>query len=397
MDYPDHEKVTPSREGGAPPSGCHLTGTPPHPPPPPHTSQSWTHNFFIYEEDDNSLSSREMHMVPWDMDNSFGDALPPDQPIGNRPAFDAPVCDAARQASETSDGTCILCNAFESTGGLSESRPPSCFRLNRAFFGLGLRKHYMEAAADALNGPLRLCNIRNKLNRWKASIEDALATDASEGLWPAMEGHATFEGVYYPYDDHFHYFRDTQVPKMIEGFRATVACGEGGSAYSPEDWGELYSSPIGGMMDISDFETGPWEGGGPHGGGRGWGHGGGGDGGGGGGVVAGIAGGIGGFAVIIVIVWWTMKAQPKAKPVSPQTSCSSTSSSSSASPSANALPSEQMLVSVPPGVTGGQDMLVSAPAGGALIVRVPPNCTQFTVSVPVGTPVSRAIEDRSPT
>ena len=27
-----------------------------------------------------------------------------------------------------------------------------------------------------------------------------------------------------------------------------------------------------------------------------------------------------------------------------------------------------------------------------LIVRVPPNCTQFTVSVPVGTPVSRAIE-----
>ena len=31
----------------------------------------WTHNFFMYEEDDKTHTSREFHIVPWDTDGAF--------------------------------------------------------------------------------------------------------------------------------------------------------------------------------------------------------------------------------------------------------------------------------------------------------------------------------------
>ena len=111
---------------------------------------------------------------------------------------------------------------------MSESRPPSCFLLNRVFFGRGLRGHYIKAATDALSGTLRMCNIKAKLNRWKASIASAVEEDTRAGLWP---GSQDSDGGY-GYTEHFNYIRDTVIPAQIRRYRDSVACGKGGSRYA---------------------------------------------------------------------------------------------------------------------------------------------------------------------
>jgi len=218
-------------------------------------AMSWTHNFFVYEEDDSDVAKREFHLVPWDMDGAFPFETPPDQPVGARPDYDAPVCGPSEQQAGRANGNgCIICRPYTSTGGLSQSRPPSCFLLNRAFFGRGLRGHYIKAATDALSGPLRTCNIKSKLNRWKASIASAVAEDTRAGLWPGTQ----YTDAGYSFTDHFNYMRDEVVPAQIKRYFDSVACGEGGSRYTPEQWGELYGAPVGEMLDIDDFETGRW-------------------------------------------------------------------------------------------------------------------------------------------
>jgi hypothetical protein len=339
----------------------------------------WTHNFMMYEEDDTSATSREFHLVPWDMDNSFPGVASPDQPLGPRPAFDAPVCGPTEQASgDAGSSGCILCEAFSSTYGLSRSFPPSCFRLNRVFFGLGLRSHYMEAAANAMSGPLRLCRIRAKMERWRASIADAMAEDALAGLFPATESE---ELERYPWRVHYEYFRDTIVPAMLEFYRESVACGEGGSRYTPEQWGELYSTPVGQMQSIEDMAGSSWNGGGPRGGdgSGGW-------------LIAVVVGVVASIGVTVGVVCACNRAKGQGGPAPPTHTQMAMSTSSSTVAMSTARAVETVLVQVPPGVSGGQEMLVNAPAGGQIVVKVPSNCTQFTVTVPAdGTPVSRSI------
>lgn len=124
----------------------------------------WTHNFFMYEQEQ-SFSRREFTLVPWDMDGAFPGVAPPEDPIGARPDYDAPVCDPDVQSGKASHpgNACIKCDTFPSTGGLSRSVPPSCLGINRAFFGLALRELYMNAAKEALTGPLSLCRINKKV------------------------------------------------------------------------------------------------------------------------------------------------------------------------------------------------------------------------------------------
>ena len=248
----------------------------------------------------------------------------------------------------------------------------------------------MNAAAAALQGPLQLCNIKAKLNRWRESIRSAVQDDIDAGLWPAQVG--TDGG--YAYELHFTHFRDTVVPQMIEAYRQTVSCASGGSAYSPADWGELYSSPIGKMLETSrlGLPTGSWD--------ASWttacv------DVGGDGGVFVGLGLGAGALVMLVGLAACLYVRKGKSTntagesdlEISSITAIPSTTSSdvptSALQPSAG--PSELVLVTVPSGVSGGQDMLVSAPAGGVLIVRVPSNCTQYTVSVPRGAPVSRNV------
>jgi hypothetical protein len=53
----------------------------------------------------------------------------------------------------------------------------------------------------------------------------------------------------------------------MTAFRASVACGEGGTRYSPSDWGDMYSVKVGEMVSLAGMQTGAWDGP-PGGGGR---------------------------------------------------------------------------------------------------------------------------------
>eukprot|EP00729_Bicosta_minor_P002337 gene2337-4630_t len=125
----------------------------------------WTHNFFLYEEDRKNVSKREFDLVPWDLDNSWIDPNQIPQNIGNR-----------------SSTNCIQCETFATTGGLSQSMPPSCFKMVRAF-ARGLRRYYMDAAERLLAGPLQPCRINAKLDRWAAALKPHLDQDEEDGLY----------------------------------------------------------------------------------------------------------------------------------------------------------------------------------------------------------------------
>ena len=89
----------------------------------------------------------------------------------------------------------------------------------------------MEAAAAALQGPLRSCNINAKLDRWKALIAPHVANDRAAGLYPAQDGQQP------DFDGNFADMKDA-VPRHINEFRESVMCS--GSAPDQSAWGELY-------------------------------------------------------------------------------------------------------------------------------------------------------------
>ena len=49
-------------------------------------------------------------------------------------------------------------------------------------------------------------------------------------------------------------------------------------------------------------------------------------------------------------------------------------------------------VQVPAGTTAGQSLLVNAPGGGMLVVKIPPKCAAFALSVPADEPASRTVK-----
>ena len=347
------------------------------------TTKAWTHNFYMYEEDRANVAKREFHLVPWDMDNTWQGVHAPEQPIGNRPAFDAPVCGPSEHAAGYAGTSgCILCTPFSSTNGLSKSLPPSCFKINRAFFGLGLRQYFMDAAVEAMTGPLRMCKIRAKLNRWKASIDSAMGDDVAARLWPPQTG----QDGGYTYDAHFDYFRDTQVPSHLDKFRESVACGAGGSTYKPEQWGDMYSVPVSKMLKIEGIATGAWMGGGPRTG-----------------LsteeaaqLIGLAV-VGGLIVLGALFCYRRKrggARPAFATSAGRAGAEMMSSSTASAPSSGA--SEPILVHVPPGVVAGQELLIDSPHGGQMIVVVPPSCSAFTATAPLNEPASRSVSCPTP-
>ena len=118
----------------------------------------------------------------------------------------------------------------------------------------------MEQAEAALSGPLKLCRIQAKLDRWKAQLEEAIAADQQAGVWPAIPEWQG--GVDADYDEVFRQFRDETVPASIRNFHETVVCGQGGSAYTPDQWGDLFSIGVGEMEKLDDWPTlGWWNGG----------------------------------------------------------------------------------------------------------------------------------------
>lgn len=302
--------------------------------------------------------------------------------MGPRPAFDAPVCGPAEQESEDTSSGCILCSAYESTYGLSQSFPPSCFKINRAFYGRGLRKQYMTAAAEMLSGPLRLCRINAKLDRWKALIEEYVAEDASQGTYPAIEG----QDAYFPdFDSHFNWFKTTAVPAQIEIFRQDVTCGEGGTRYHKSQWGEMYTPPVGEMIEIANFpfDMDGWKYGGPFG------------------LSAnaimgiGLGVGLGGGLLLLAAVAYMIKKN-SCKPSTGQrafdgkVSVSSTASAASGS-AASQSASMPVAVALPPGMVAGQALLVDSPKGGQIFVKALAGCSSISVTVPKDAAVAYVI------
>ena len=71
---------------------------------------------YRYEEDDADETKREFHLVPWDMDNTFPFEIPPAQPVGARPDYDAPVCGPSDQQAGSANGNGgIICRPYTST------------------------------------------------------------------------------------------------------------------------------------------------------------------------------------------------------------------------------------------------------------------------------------------
>lgn len=264
-----------------------------------------------------------------------------------------------------------MCSSFESTGGLSQSFPPSCLRINRAFFGRGLRHEYMKRAKQLMEGPLQKCRITAKLERWKAQIQDAVAADAASGMYPAMreQGATTF-------DYQFNQMLTSYVPDQVERFRRSVRCGAGGSRYAPGDWGDMYSIPVGEMIkdDFGGMQFGGWGGGGPK---------------------ALSAGQIIPIVVLVLICIGTCVCLYVKRRSCYEACCSTTPSPKTPVVSATSTPyvgaTATMRVDVPAGVMAGQSMLVASPHGGNLVVAVPQGCTAFTVTCPEGTAASRAV------
>ena len=137
---------------------------------------SSTHNFFMYV-DDREASKRELRIVPWDLDNVLTSPDNGQEMVGNRGAWDKPIC------GEGQTEGCVECSPFTSTGGLSQSMRPGCFRLLRAFMR-PLRDEYMQAAEEALAGPAKACKMKAKLDRWADTIRAEMATDVDQGLYP---------------------------------------------------------------------------------------------------------------------------------------------------------------------------------------------------------------------
>lgn len=337
------------------------------------SSGSSTHNFFMYE-DDRSASQREFHIVPWDLDNVF--ASPDDAAgmIGERGGseagpWDTPICGDG--VAEGTDG-CIQCQPFASTGGLSQTMHPGCFRLLRAFMR-PLRDVYMQAAADALAGPAQSCKLKAKIDRWRSMLAEEMATDADTGLYPTTSNNP------YRWVDHVNYLRNTALDHWIDTFRSEVACSRD---YAHSGWSDTLPTPPKIVPWETDlFETGVWESA-PY-------RSGGGD------DDLGSARALRILRVIVpvfvlvaligalVAVGWKLHSKRKARRM-----LSSGSAGPVASvPLAVALSpiAQEMLVTVPPGATGGTQVQITSPAGHPMMVTVPADLApgqQFKVNLP---------------
>ena len=337
--------------------------------------RSWTHNFFLFEDDDATLNTREFRMVPWDLDGTFNP--PSGGTTGARPPYDAPVCSpsspgSSSQAANSPPG-CIRCSDFASTGGLSRSMPPSCFKINRAFFARGLRHIYMDKARELMEGPLQKCRILSKLDRWKAQLDAPMAADLAAGVYPGQPGQQSAN-----FDQNFESMKTRAVPTVVGLFRESVACGEGGSRYTPAMWGSMYAKPVGEMLDIGAalafIQMSGWNGGGPRA------------------FPVALVIVLSALAVVLLVVLFVLRKKVQAvcmtacaDPTPAQVSTEITSSTYKGGV-------VQVKVEKPAEAVGGQTLLVNSPAGGVLLAAVPLEpCTAFAVTVPQDTPVSRSV------
>ncbi len=96
---------------------------------------------------------------PWD---DYGHIVGSD-----RPDWDAPICDKDSNPSDQ----CISCDWYWSTEYEDKSMPTSCFPWWRAY-ARPLRSYFMNAAEKLLEGPLQLCRLQARLDRWYEEIKD---------------------------------------------------------------------------------------------------------------------------------------------------------------------------------------------------------------------------------
>jgi len=228
-----------------------------------------------------------------------------------------------------------------------------------------------------MEGPLNKCKIQSKINRWKSQIAAAIADDKAAGVYPAIVGqHPVF-------DESVWYLFETEIVNQVEAFRSSVACGAGGSAYTPEQWGEMYSSPVGEMLDISAAlpQMAGWQGGGS----RSF------------NVVVIIV-----PVVIVVLALVLLIAKRKAIKQCCASCCEGGGGGSSVTNASMTMTTEalnpgfkggttQVRVEVPAGSVAGQSLLVNAPGGGSLVAKIPPKCKAFSLVVPADEPASRSV------
>jgi len=234
----------------------------------------------------------------------------------------------------------------------------------------------MQKAQELMEGPLQKCRLYSKIDRWEAQIAAAIADDQAAGIYPAIGGqHPNFA-------ESVGYLKGTQVPQLVELFRKGVACGEGGSKYSPDDWGDMYSVKVGEMLDSNVFQgLAGWGGGGPRAA-----------------PLALII--VGAVIVVLVLVVCIIKRKAAAKCC--HQACSPSAGSAAPVAASMTMTSEQLnpgfngattkvRVDVPPGTAAGQSLLVNAPGGGVLVVKIPPKCSAFSLTVPANEPASRTV------
>jgi len=204
----------------------------------------WNHNFFIYETD---TGKRQLKIVPWDLDSTWGIADDMRDALGDRPEWDAPVCEP-----ESTSNECITCRDFSSTFGMSTQMAPSCFKMVRVF-ARGLRSEYMNASLRLLTGPLHPCRVMAKLERWSKAIAPFMDRDEADGNYPAT----SYQDAERSFSSYLDEFKTLTVPGLMKAFRSSVSCSR---AYDATAWStHIEPRDIVPMLKINEFETGAWE------------------------------------------------------------------------------------------------------------------------------------------
>jgi hypothetical protein len=212
------------------------------------SDQHWNHNYYLYQEDETNVSKQEFRLVGWDVDSTWVDEETLNHHLGELKSkfWDTPIC---------ASGDCFQCKPYRI--GTGQQLPPGCFPGVRAF-ARGLRSDYMDAANELLSGPLQLCRLQSKIDRWKAALAAHIQKDESAGLLPATR-HCKWGSLFSGSGDwnaEVAKFRDTVVPWYVQRFRKSVACSRN---YNANDWISLGSAPqISPMLRLNEWKTDSW-------------------------------------------------------------------------------------------------------------------------------------------
>jgi hypothetical protein len=200
----------------------------------------WNHNFYIYQEDETDANQQEFRMVGWDVDSTWLKSSELSYHLGGAKDWDTPV------------GTCSTCQQCETYGtGSGLQFTAACFQTVRVW-ARGLRTLYMNAAEELIAGPLQLCRLKAKINRWKAALQSYIAADIEGQRFPAT---SVCYQQSFDYDATVTYFRDTVVPDYVTKFKDSVTCSR---SYDADGWDQVINTQLAPMLRLNTWQTGAW-------------------------------------------------------------------------------------------------------------------------------------------